>query len=78
MEVYKFGGASVKGAEAVRHVAQILAREQGPKVLVFSAMGKTTNALEALLNAFFQQAPDRAEAFKKLMTDHIAIFQALF
>ncbi|MDE6112368.1 MAG: aspartate kinase, partial [Bacteroidales bacterium] len=78
MEVYKFGGASVKGAEAVRHVAQILAKEQGPKVLVFSAMGKTTNALEALLNAFFRQEPDRAEAFKKLMTDHIAIFQALF
>lgn len=78
MEVYKFGGASVKGAEAVRHVARILAMEKGPKVLVFSAMGKTTNALEALLNAFFRQEPDRADAFKKLMTDHIAIFQALF
>lgn len=78
MEVYKFGGASVKGAEAVRHVARILAKEKGPKVLVFSAMGKTTNALEALLNAFFHQEPDRADAFKKLMTDHIAIFQALF
>ncbi|MDE7150318.1 MAG: aspartate kinase [Bacteroidales bacterium] len=78
MEVYKFGGASVKGAEAVKHVAQILAKEHGPKVLVFSAMGKTTNALETLLNAFFRQEANRAELFKALMADHIGIFQALF
>lgn len=78
MEVYKFGGASVKGAEAVKHVAQILAKEQGPKVLVFSAMGKTTNALEALLNAFYRHEAHRADLFKKLMADHIGIFQALF
>lgn len=78
MEVYKFGGASVKGADAVRHVAQILSKEQGPKVLVFSAMGKTTNALEALLNAFYRQEPNRADLFKTLMADHIGIFQALF
>lgn len=78
MEVYKFGGASVKGAEAVKHVAQILAKEQGPKVLVFSAMGKTTNALEALLNAFYRHEAHRADLFKTLMADHIGIFQALF
>lgn len=78
MEVYKFGGASVKGAEAVRHVAQILAREQGPKVLVFSAMGKTTNALEGLLNAFYRHEADRTEAFKTLMARHIEVLQALF
>ncbi len=78
MEVYKFGGASVKGADAVKHVARILAKEQGPKVLVFSAMGKTTNALEALLNAFYRHETNRADLFKKLMADHIDIFQALF
>ncbi len=78
MEVYKFGGASVKGADAVKHVAQILSRETTPKVLVFSAMGKTTNKLEALLNAFCQHDDRRADLFKALMADHITIFQALF
>ena len=78
MEVYKFGGASVKGAEAVKHVARILSKEKEPKVLVFSAMGKTTNALEQLLDAFVCQDERRADLFKQLMARHIEIMQALF
>ncbi|MGB1032898.1 MAG: aspartate kinase, partial [Flavobacteriales bacterium] len=47
MEVYKFGGASVKDADAVKNVVEILTQQQGQrKVVVFSAMGKTTNMLE--------------------------------
>ena len=47
MEVYKFGGASVKDALAVKNVVSILSKQQGQrKVVVFSAMGKTTNMLE--------------------------------
>ena len=47
MEVYKFGGASVKDADAVKNVVEILIQQQGQrKVVVFSAMGKTTNMLE--------------------------------
>ncbi len=51
MKVFKFGGASVKSAEAVRNVAEIIGEYQNQKiVLVISAMGKITNALEKLLN----------------------------
>jgi len=49
LQVYKFGGASVKDAAAVRNVAHILRHyQQGPLIVVISAMGKTTNALETL------------------------------
>ncbi|MDY0076962.1 MAG: aspartate kinase [Bacteroidales bacterium] len=51
-KVFKFGGASVKNADAVKNLLQILLRFSDDKlVLVFSAMGKTTNALEELLQA---------------------------
>ncbi len=54
MKVYKFGGASVKNAAAVRNVAAILNDfEESPLVVVISAMGKTTNALEGVLNSFW-------------------------
>lgn len=46
MKVFKFGGASVKDAAAVRNVGTIVAQYPGPLLVVVSAMGKTTNALE--------------------------------
>ncbi|NVO32039.1 aspartate kinase [Hymenobacter lapidiphilus] len=51
LKVYKFGGASVKDATALRNLGHIVAEHgrPGPLVIVVSAMGKTTNALEALL-----------------------------
>lgn len=54
MKVYKFGGASVKNASAVRNVASIIEKNFGEDnlLVVISAMGKTTNALEALLEAY--------------------------
>ncbi len=56
MKVFKFGGASVKDAEAVKNVATILNRYPGENiVVVVSAMGKVTNALERLTDAFFFQ-----------------------
>lgn len=78
MEVYKFGGASVKDAEAVRNVAQILQKEEGPKVLVFSAMGKTTNALEAVLDAFYNNEDNKSKLFKELMVKHLEMIGELF
>jgi aspartate kinase len=46
--VHKFGGASVRNAEAVRNVCSILNRFQENKIVIVSAMGKTTNALETI------------------------------
>jgi aspartate kinase len=50
MKVYKFGGASIKSADAIKNMAGIIQATQNNKLLVVvSAMGKTTNALELLL-----------------------------
>ena len=54
VEVYKFGGASVKDAEAIQNVGRILqSTSQRPLVVVISAMGKTTNALEGIIRAHY-------------------------
>lgn len=54
MKVFKFGGASVKNADAVRNVAEIISNFADEKLLiVISAMGKTTNHLENLVAAFW-------------------------
>ena len=51
MKVFKFGGASVKDADAVRNVGHIIAQYTGEKLLVIiSAMGKNTNKLEELVD----------------------------
>lgn len=55
MRVYKFGGASVKDAEAVRNVGKILAKvTDEPVFVVISAMGKMTNAFEKLIAAYIK------------------------
>lgn len=58
MKVFKFGGASVKDAEGVKNVATIINRFPGEQlVIVVSAMGKSTNALEVIVqNAFEDKA----------------------
>ena len=54
MRVFKFGGASVKDAEAVKNVAAILSKFNKEEIVVIvSAMGKTTNALEKVVDAYF-------------------------
>jgi aspartate kinase len=49
MKVFKFGGASVKDAQGLKRVAEIVASVKGELIVVVSAMGKTTNALEKLV-----------------------------
>ncbi len=56
MIVFKFGGASVKSAEAVRNVGDILKNYQEEKIaIVVSAMGKTTNAMEDITDHYFHR-----------------------
>jgi aspartate kinase len=62
MQVFKFGGASVKDADGVKNVAEVLKQFPNEKLcVVISAMGKTTNALEQLTKAFFYKT-ESAEA----------------
>ena len=56
MQIYKFGGASVKDAQSVRNVASILENTTDKNILiVISAMGKTTNALEEVVTHYFEE-----------------------
>ena len=52
MKVFKFGGASVKDASGVRNLAEIVRTQGQQTVVVVSAMGKTTNALERIVRAY--------------------------
>lgn len=77
MKVFKFGGASVKDAEGVKNLSSILHRQREQLVVVVSAMGKTTNLLETLCNAYFHQ--DKTTAIvKELKIFHLDIVNALF
>lgn len=78
MKVFKFGGASVKNADAVRNVATILRLFKGEKlVVVLSAMGKTTNALESIHSARFHKLTYQAE-LTQIKNYHIEIGKNLF
>ncbi|MFM6953539.1 MAG: aspartate kinase [Sphingobacteriaceae bacterium] len=77
--VFKFGGASVKDANGVRNLADII-KTQAPKQLlvVVSAMGKTTNALEELNEAFIAGDSRIASLFETVKTYHRGIVADLF
>ena len=78
MKVFKFGGASVKNAEAVKNVAEILKLFPNDKIIVVvSAMGKTTNALEKLVDAFFNKK-DTSEEINIIKNYHLEIINDLF
>ena len=79
MKVFKFGGASVKDAAAVKNVANIMAGFKDEKiVLVVSAMGKSTNALEELLDAHYQQEKQKGILFDKVKKTHFDLMSELF
>jgi len=78
MKVFKFGGASVKDAESVKNVSLVL-ESQGFEncLLVVSAMGKTTNALEKVVEAYFKKEDYQAE-ISKIKNNHTEIAKGLF
>ncbi|PUB26756.1 aspartate kinase [Elizabethkingia sp. YR214] len=78
MKVFKFGGASVKDAEGVMNVARVL-KNQGFEqcMLIVSAMGKTTNALEIVVENYFAKKDYKAET-AKIKQSHIDTAKGLF
>ncbi|MBK9283265.1 MAG: aspartate kinase [Sphingobacteriaceae bacterium] len=79
MQIFKFGGASVKDAEAVRNVADILRKKADKATLVvISAMGKTTNKLEEITNAYFYKEGDQNQLLNELKQFHLQIIRELF
>ncbi|MDO9254001.1 MAG: aspartate kinase [Bacteroidales bacterium] len=79
LKVFKFGGASVKDADSVRNVATILRKHSPEKlVVILSAMGKTTNALEKVLNAWYE-SDERLNTFiQDVISYHQGIIISLF
>jgi len=78
-KVYKFGGASVKDAESVRNVAAILKNHAPQKlVVIVSAMGKTTNALEKVLNAWYESDERLSTFVQEIINYHQEIITSLF
>ncbi len=79
MKIYKFGGASVKDAAGVRNVANIISQEKNNDILVvISAMGKTTNALETLVNATFKNEKSASEVLQSIIQSHNELLDELF
>lgn len=78
MKVFKFGGASVKDAEGVKNVSLVLESENFENcLLVVSAMGKTTNALEKVIDKYFDKTDYQTE-IEKIKQAHLEISQGLF
>jgi len=78
MKVFKFGGASVKDAEGIRNLAKIVAEEKGSLVVVVSAFGKTTNALEIVLNAWLSGDGSYKELLDEVYMRHLTVADELF
>lgn len=78
MKVYKFGGASVRNAEGVRNLRNIIDDEQNLFVIV-SAMGKTTNALERVFEGVQRGDREKSAAeIARLREYHAAIIDDLW
>jgi aspartate kinase len=79
MKVFKFGGASINSVERIQNVGSILQSYKGEKILVIiSAMGKTTNALEKVVDAFFEGRKDDAlQLFNQVKDQHINMLKYL-
>ncbi|MFA5297717.1 MAG: aspartate kinase [Lutibacter sp.] len=79
MKIYKFGGASVKDAESIKNVVNVL-RNEGFKdtLIVISAMGKMTNAFEKVINSYYQKTTDLQQNIDFVKDYHSTIINALF
>ena len=79
MKVFKFGGAAIKDFESIQNVAYILENFKDEKILiVISAMGKMTNALETVAEAFFEDRKEDAfRLFEKIKKSHLNLLKYL-
>ena len=78
MKVYKFGGASVTDARGIRNLGEIISGETGELIIVVSAFGKTTNALEKLLGEWFSGKNDFITTLQTVRDYHFTVARELF
>lgn len=79
MRIFKFGGASVKDAEGVRNLVKVLEQTGADQLLlVVSAMGKTTNAMEKVVDAYFEGKNSIEAPLNEVRQYHTGILRELF
>lgn len=79
MRIFKFGGASVKDADGVKNLVKVLETTGYKDIfVVISAMGKTTNAMEKVVDNYFDEKNTVVTAVQELIEYHHAILQGLF
>jgi aspartate kinase len=78
LRVFKFGGASVKSADGVCNLAEVLLKNPGNLVVVVSAMGKSTNALEIILAKYLDNDSSFTDDLARLKSYHFEIVSQLF
>jgi aspartate kinase len=79
MRVFKFGGASVKDADGIKNVFSLLQKVGYEEVLlVVSAMGKTTNALEVVIKNYFEKSNELNASIQEVKKYHNQIVLELF
>ncbi|MCX6334714.1 MAG: aspartate kinase [Bacteroidia bacterium] len=78
MKVYKFGGASVKDAAGIINLTNIVSKGKGNLVIVVSALGKTTNALEKVLKAWLAGDKSYRDHLDNVYSYHASVAGELF
>ncbi len=79
MRIFKFGGASVKDAEGIKNVFSVLEKVgHEDTLLVISAMGKTTNALELVIKNYFEKSNELHASLQEVRKYHNQILMDLF
>jgi aspartate kinase len=78
MKVFKFGGASVKDSAGIKNLATIVSGEKGNLVIVVSAFGKTTNAMELMLKAWLSGSNPYKDHLENIYSYHLSVAEGLF
>jgi aspartate kinase len=79
MKIFKFGGASIKDADSLKNVVEVLQQVGYKNVLiVVSAMGKTTNAMEVVVKNYIEKSPELNASIQEVKKYHMQILLALF
>ena len=79
MRIFKFGGASVKDAEGVKNLVKVLETVGYENtLLVVSAMGKTTNALEQVVKSYFENEDQVEDNLQRVKENHYQMLVDLF
>ena len=78
MKIFKFGGASVKNAQSVTNLFNIVNDYNERIIIVISAMGKMTNAFESVVNNYFYKNSDLLNNLIEIKEFHFKILNKLF